>query len=125
MLNLFQHLPIMNMKTSCVYILSNKNRTVLYIGVTSNLEKRMLEHKTGNGSVFTKKYNLFDLLYFETYTDIRTAILREKQLKNWRSEWKWNLVKIENPELSDLSAAWFNLEDINEQMLKQVQHDEK
>ena len=90
------------MKESYVYILSNKNRTVLYIGVTSNLIKRIEDHKNGEGSSFTKKYNVIDLLYFEEFTAINQAIKREKVLKNWNSEWKWELVKEENPELLDL-----------------------
>lgn len=90
------------MKNSYIYILSNKNRTVLYIGVTGDLIKRIRAHKSGTGSEFTKKYNLKDLLYFEEFMDINQAISREKQLKNWSKEWKWNLVKELNPELKDL-----------------------
>ena len=90
------------MKESYVYIISNKNRTVLYIGVTSDLIKRITEHKDGKGSVFTKKYNVKDLLYFEVFDNIEQAIVREKQLKNWHKEWKWNLIKENNPVLKDL-----------------------
>ncbi len=90
------------MKESFIYIVSNKNRTVLYVGVTSNLIKRISSHKNGTGSVFTKKYNVNQLMYFELFSDIRLAIKREKQLKNWHSEWKWNLIKENNPELIDL-----------------------
>ncbi|WP_026933322.1 GIY-YIG nuclease family protein [Christiangramia echinicola] len=74
------------MKKGYTYILSNKNKTVKYIGVTGDLNKRITEHKNGKGSDFTKKYNLIDLLYFEEFTDINQAISREKQLKNWRKE---------------------------------------
>lgn len=90
------------MKQSFVYILTNTYRTTFYIGVTSNLEKRILEHKQGVGSAFTKKYNLSDLIYFEKFSDIRQAISREKQLKNWRKEWKINLIKKVNPTLKTL-----------------------
>jgi putative endonuclease len=90
------------MKESYVYIISNKNRTVLYIGVTSDLIKRITEHKDGKGSVFTKKYNVKELLYFEVFDNIEQAIVREKQLKNWHKEWKWNLIKENNPVLKDL-----------------------
>ncbi|MUP44650.1 GIY-YIG nuclease family protein [Gramella sp. BOM4] len=90
------------MKNSYVYILSNRNRTVLYIGVTGDLLRRITEHKNGNGSLFTKKYQLYDLLYFEEFSDIEQAIIREKQIKNWHKDWKWNLVKSKNPELKDL-----------------------
>jgi len=90
------------MKESFIYILSNKNRKVLYIGVTSNLLKRIEEHKNGIGSIFTKKYNVHDLLYVEEFNDINLAIKREKQLKNWNKAWKWNLIKETNPNLIDL-----------------------
>jgi len=60
-------------------------------------------HSEGKGSDFTKRYNLTDLLYFEEFDDIREAIAREKQLKNWRREWKFNLIKKVNPDLKDLT----------------------
>lgn len=90
------------MKKSYVYILTNKYRTTFYIGVTSNLSKRLIEHYDGTASKFTKKYNIKDLIYFEEYTDINQAILREKQLKNWHKEWKINLIKEVNPTLKTL-----------------------
>lgn len=90
------------MKTSFIYILSNKSNTTLYIGVTSNLNKRITEHKEGRGSLFTKKYNLSKLLYFEEFSDIRYAIAIEKQLKNWNREWKLDLIKSLNPDFKDL-----------------------
>ena len=90
------------MKNSYTYILANKTRNVLYIGVTSDLKSRLIQHKNGEGSVFTKKYSVTDLLYFEEFSDINQAIIREKQLKNWRRDWKWNLIKTENPEMKDL-----------------------
>jgi len=70
------------MKLSYVYIMTNKYRTTFYNGATSNLEERIFQHALGEGSIFTKKYNLVDLVYFEKFTDINQAILREKQLKN-------------------------------------------
>ena len=113
------------MKQGFVYIMSNKNRTTIYIGVTNDLERRVLEHKSGHGSVFTDKYNLHDLLYFEQISGFQNAIDREKQLKNWHKDWKWNLIKEDNPELKDLAKDWFSKEEIDDykQMLKQVQHD--
>ena len=90
------------MKTSYTYILSNKSKTTLYVGVTSNLYNRLIEHKSGKGSIFTRKYSIDQLLYFEEFTAIDQAIAREKQLKNWHREWKWNLIKEKNPELNDL-----------------------
>ncbi|PKP03180.1 MAG: endonuclease [Bacteroidetes bacterium HGW-Bacteroidetes-6] len=99
------------MKTGFVYILSNKSRTTLYIGVTSNLMKRLTEHRAGLGGVFTKKYNVHELLYFEEVQGMLYAIAREKQLKNWHRDWKWNLIKERNPDLLDLAADWFHDKD--------------
>lgn len=92
------------MQFSFVYIMANKYRTTLYIGVTSNLSKRIVEHALGEGSKFTKKYNLTDLVYFERFTDINQAIAREKQLKNWHHDWKINLIKEKNPKLETLDC---------------------
>ncbi len=78
----------------------------MYVGVTSNLESRVLEHRNGE-SAFTAKYNCFDLLYYEEFADVRNAISREKQLKKWKREWKEALIKKENPEMKDLAADWF------------------
>lgn len=66
------------MKKSFIYIVSNKNRTVLYVGVTANLMKRIESHKNGTGSVFTKRYNVNQLMHFELFSDINLAIKREK-----------------------------------------------
>ena len=109
------------MKIGYVYILSNKKRTTFYTGVTNNLSRRLLEHKEGKGSIFTSKYNLFELVYYEVILGIEQAIKREKQLKNWHREWKINLIRSINPEMKDLSET--GLEYIDEKMLKQVQHD--
>lgn len=105
------------MKLSYVYILGNKMRTTLYIGVTNDLERRMFEHKAGHGSKFSSKYHITDLLYYEEYPLIIDAIGREKQLKNWHSKWKWNLIKLKNINFKDLSKDWFtrkDYENINE-----------
>ena len=91
----------------CVYILSNHARTVLYTGVTSHLESRVLEHKQGTGSRFTSAYKCFYLMYYEEYSDIRNAIAREKQLKKWRRQWKIELIRKENPEMIDLAENWY------------------
>ncbi len=91
------------MKKGYVYIMSNKNRTVLYVGVTSEIKERVDKHKTKHyPNSFSKRYNVFDLMYFEVWDKIDEAIKREKQLKNWHSNWKWNLIKENNPELKDL-----------------------
>jgi putative endonuclease len=105
-LNLFQDLFLQSfypMKKGYVYILSNYHRTTFYIGVTSNLVKRIEQHRLGKISSFTNKYKLHDLVYFETFDEIRFALVREKQLKNWHREWKLNLIKSINPEMKDLS----------------------
>lgn len=91
--------------TYSVYIMSNIHRTVFYIGVTSNLECRVAQHKTGEGGVFTSKYKCHCLLFYEDYNHINKAIEREKQLKNWHRQWKINLIKETNPELIDLAAT--------------------
>lgn len=85
-----------------VYILSNKNRLVLYIGATKNLRKRIESHIKGKATEFTRKYNVCDLLYFEKFSNYQDAFIRERQLKNWHKEWKWNLIKAKNPQLKNL-----------------------
>jgi len=85
-----------------VYILTNKFNTVLYIGVTNDLVRRTYEHKNKMIDGFTKKYNLTKLVYYEATTDVRSAIGREKQLKNWHRDWKMNLIKDFNPDWKDL-----------------------
>ena len=85
-----------------VYILTNYNNTTFYIGVTSNLSKRIWEHKNKVVEGFTQKYNLDKLVYYEITDSIISAIKREKQLKNWHRDWKINLIKETNPEFKDL-----------------------
>jgi putative endonuclease len=89
-------------KGGYTYIMTNKHRTVLYIGVTSGLYTRVWQHKNGEGSKFTKKYKCFDIVYYEYYDEIETAIDREKQLKGWKREWKDELIRKFNPHLLDL-----------------------
>ncbi|MDO5971080.1 GIY-YIG nuclease family protein [Flavivirga aquimarina] len=91
-------------QTHYCYILTNKNKTVLYIGYTNDLNRRISEHQNGKGVVFTKKYNVSYLLYYEKFENIKEAKSREKQLKNWHKEWKWNLIKNSNPKLETLSV---------------------
>ena len=93
-----------NMKKTCaVYIMTNYKNTTLYIGVTSNLQRRVWEHKNKVVKGFTKKYNINKLVYYEITDSIESAIIREKQLKNWHRDWKINLIKEINPEFKDLS----------------------
>lgn len=92
----------MKQKVGNVYILSNKQNGTLYIGVTSDLAKRIYEHKNDLVEGFTRKYSLHTLVYFEFFENIQDAIRREKQLKNWRREWKLSLINAENPHWHDL-----------------------
>ncbi len=90
------------MKIGFVYIMASKKNGTLYVGVTSDLIKRINEHKTNVIEGFTKKYSIHTLVYYEMSEDIRGAIEREKQLKNWKREWKIQLIEKENPEWKDL-----------------------
>lgn len=87
----------------CVYILTNKTHTVLYIGVTNNLERRIYEHKHHLVPGFTDRYHVEKLVYFETTNDIRVAIEREKTLKKWSRKKKEMLINAMNPTWEDLS----------------------
>jgi len=90
-----------------VYILTNDRCTVLYTGVTSNLPQRLWEHLNRvDRKSFSARYNLMRLVWFEVTGDIRGAILREKQIKNWRRAWKVRLIESLNPEWKDLSESW-------------------
>ena len=93
-------------KSCAVYIMTNYSETSLYIGVTSNLQKRVWEHKNKVVNGFTEKYNVDKLVYYETTDSIESAIKREKQLKKWHRQWKINLIKEMNPEFRDLSLDW-------------------
>ena len=98
------------MKQYCIYILTNKTDKVLYIGVTGNLPKRIHEHKNKPVEGFTEKYNLDKLVYFEQTPDVQSALKREKQLKNWRREWKIDLISKSNPDWKDLSNSLLDAE---------------
>ncbi|MDE7337475.1 MAG: GIY-YIG nuclease family protein [Clostridia bacterium] len=90
------------MRNSYVYILANQNNTTLYIGVTSDIYRRMNEHNDKVVDGFTKKYKVNKLVYIEEYGSIKEAIAREKQLKGWRREKKEALINSMNPEWKDL-----------------------
>jgi len=94
-------------RTYYVYIMTNNSRT-LYTGVTNNLERRVYEHKKGSVRGFTKKYNIDQLVYYDSCPDVVEAIRREKQIKGWLREKKINLIESINPEWSDLSKGWFD-----------------
>ena len=90
------------MKTPCIYILTNKPKGTLYIGVTSNLPARIYQHKNAFVDSFSKKYNLHMLAYYEAHENIYSAITREKQLKKWNREWKIQLIEKMNHTWRDL-----------------------
>ncbi|OGW82219.1 MAG: GIY-YIG nuclease [Omnitrophica bacterium RIFCSPLOWO2_12_FULL_44_17] len=91
-----------------VYILANKKNGTLYIGVTSELKKRIYEHKEKLVDGFTKKYGVDKLVYYEQTDDIKEAILREKQLKKWRRDWKIQLIEEQNSKWEDLYDGLFD-----------------
>ena len=90
------------MYTYYVYILANVNRNVLYVGVTNDLGRRVMEHKEGKGGAFTRKYHVNILVYAEEFGQIEEAIAREKQIKGWRRSKKDSLIEAANPTWSDL-----------------------
>jgi len=90
------------MKNFFVYILSNKRNGTLYIGVTSDLIKRVYEHKNNLIDGFTKKYNIHCLAWYEMHETAEAAINREKQIKKWNRKWKLELIEKDNPEWNDL-----------------------
>lgn len=90
------------MYTYYVYILANVNRNVLYVGVTNDLGRRVMEHKDGKGGAFTAKYRVNVLVYAEEFGQIEEAIAREKQIKGWRRRKKDDLIEATNPTWADL-----------------------
>lgn len=94
------------MKKSYIYFMANKNNTVIYIGVTSNLFERVQQHKIKIHTGFTASYNCDKLVYFEEFEDINQAIVREKQLKAGNRRRKEELIQQENPNWEDLSDGW-------------------
>ena len=89
-----------------VYILTNWSNKVLYTGVTNNLERRLYEHKNKSIKGFTEKYNVKKLVYFDSTTDVKAAIAREKQIKGWTRNKKNVLIESINPHWNDLSENW-------------------
>ena len=92
----------MNNNQYCVYIMTNKHNTVLYTGVTNDLRRRVIEHRTGQGGKFTSKYKITKLVYYECGADINAAIEREKQIKGGSRQSKLDLVNKINPGWKDL-----------------------
>lgn len=90
------------MKKSFVYIMASKRNGTLYIGVTTDLLRRVWEHKNRLIDGFTKKYDVHQLVYYEAVDDVEVAIKREKQLKAWKRKWKLDLIEENNPDWEDL-----------------------
>lgn len=95
------------MNTYFIYILTNINKTVLYVGFTNDIIRRIQEHKNRKYEGFTKFYNVNRLVYFEKHGTVEEAMKREKQLKKWNRNWKNNLINNLNPDWKDLSV-YFN-----------------
>ena len=87
-----------------VYVLASRRYGTLYIGVTKNVRARLERHRAGRGSKFVKQYEVFRLVHVEEFASPQEAIAREKQLKEWRRDWKIRLIEEENPDWSDLSG---------------------
>ena len=93
------------MRRGYVYILASGKHGTLYIGVTNNLSTRVYEHKQGTASVFTKRYGVNKLVWYEEYPIVPDAIQRETSLKRWKRDWKIALIEKVNPDWEDLSAG--------------------
>ena len=89
-------------KQPAVYIIASKRNGTLYIGVTSDLVKRIWEHKNNMVEGFTKRYNVHRLVWYELHESMESAIIREKRLKNWKRKWKLELIESRNPKWEDL-----------------------
>ncbi len=97
-------------KTYFVYILASRPYGTLYIGVTNDLARRIIEHREGRADGFTKNYSVTRLVWFETYGEVLLAIQREKSLKRWRRDWKINLIERTNPQWHDLAHVFLGPE---------------
>ncbi len=92
-----------------VYILASRRYGTLYIGVTNNMARRLIEHRDGLVPGFTKKTGTKRLVYVETYETVPEAIAREKAMKEWKRDWKIKRIEEHNPMWDDLATAYFNL----------------
>ncbi len=92
-------------RNPCVYVLASQPRGTIYIGVTSNLEARLWQHREGAVPGFTERHGVKRLVWFEMHGDMIAAITREKQLKNWHRQWKINLIEEANPHWADLAVG--------------------
>ena len=90
------------MRQPCVYMLVSRRNGTLYVGVTSNLVRRVWEHRTDAVEGFTRRYGVHALVWYEVHDEMRTAIAREKAIKEWKRAWKVELIERENPRWLDL-----------------------
>ncbi len=88
---------------SYVYIMASQRNGTLYVGVTKNLSRRVYEHKNDVVEGFTQKYRVHQLVYYEFYDDLENAVLREKRMKDWKRQWKLELIEKMNPDWQDLA----------------------
>lgn len=103
-------MPLVIERTPCVYILASRYNGAVYVGVTSDLLARVVQHREGTFDGHTKKYGIKRLVYFEAGGTMTSAIAREKQLKRYRRDWKRNLIERQNPMWNDLAVAVLGLE---------------
>jgi putative endonuclease len=111
MLNLFQHDMVFGEVAPvdwqpCVHMLASQKRGTLYIGVTSNLARRLYQHRGDKLPGFTRDYSVHRLVWAENHDAMASAIAREKQLRRWHRQWKINLIEAANPEWRDLAVEW-------------------
>ncbi|WP_411339625.1 GIY-YIG nuclease family protein [Sphingopyxis sp. J-6] len=90
------------MRQPCLYILTNRNNQLFYIGVTSDIAARIMQHRAGKGSAHCQRYNIRKLVHVEFHATMNDAIAREKALKEWHRDWKRRLINESNPEWQDL-----------------------
>ena len=95
----------MSEKHPAVYILASKKNGTLYVGVTSNLAKRIWQHKNNQVEGFTKKYEVHRLVWYEVHESLESAITKEKQIKHWKRDWKINVIEEQNAEWHDLYSS--------------------
>ena len=99
-------MALMRERIPCVYLLASGYNARLYVGATSNLVGRVIQHREGSFNGFTTRYGITRLVYYEVADTMDAAIAREKQLKKWRREWNRNLIERENPAWNDLAVAF-------------------
>ena len=97
-------------KGGWVYIMANRYRDGMYVGVTANLTRRVWQHREGDGSIHVADFEKTRLVYAERHEEIAPAIAREKLVKKWRREWKFALIEAENPDWLDLWEQWYPAE---------------